>query len=258
MMTRLREDPAFSLASMDPALYHEKYLCRSPSDSDHEGFCFGQAEEMERNYRREQRKLSAHPYNSSPRPTATRTRQKIEDLYTGGALDSQISSQEYSKSLLFRSPNFLLHLPPLLHQRLRRSTRRSLHLRHRVRGSSLGATWINHFKGSRSITSEPIHRLSLPCSTPTRASGPSARTSLDGTDGIAALRLENASLRREMDERAAEYWTRIEQLTDEVADCRARLRKWSELADAARVVLGGARTSVDALLGRLDDTEANV
>ncbi|KAF7325673.1 hypothetical protein MKEN_00417200 [Mycena kentingensis (nom. inval.)] len=246
MMTRLREDPAFSLASMDPALYHEKYLCRSPSDSDHEGFCFGQAEEMERNYRREQRKLSAHPYNSSPRPTATRTRQKIEDLYTGGALDSQISSQEYIDNLQVASFSFT-KLPPASPAL---ATPKTAPL-----DASISPPPTSR---SRSVTSEPIHRLSLPCSTPTRASGPSARTSLDGTDGIAALQLENASLRREMDERAAEYWTRIEQLTDEVADCRARLRKWSELADAARVVLGGARTSVDALLGRLDDTEANV
>ncbi|KAF7320450.1 hypothetical protein MKEN_00829900 [Mycena kentingensis (nom. inval.)] len=220
---------------MDPNLYNEDYLSRSASDSDSEGYCCGQAEEMERNYRRRQRKMESHPYNS-PRATAARTRKNIADLYDGGALDSQISSQEYIDNLQGG------HSP--MHSCVKAEQLHVSAPEMREPASDPDDDGL--------LTTVPPRTPVLPID---RVPDPFAPINASGE--IEALRIENARLRLEMEKRAGDYYTKLEELSAELAGCRAKLGKWSELGDAARVVFGDTRASLDRFLGNLDDTEAN-
>ncbi|KAJ7062391.1 hypothetical protein C8F01DRAFT_1082891 [Mycena amicta] len=75
-----------------------QYLFRSPGDSGSDTeFRPSQADEIDRNFRRRERKLACQPY--TPRSTATRTKGKIHELYNSGILNSQISSQDYIEGL---------------------------------------------------------------------------------------------------------------------------------------------------------------
>ncbi|KAF7329337.1 hypothetical protein MKEN_00194900 [Mycena kentingensis (nom. inval.)] len=214
----------------------EKYLSRSASDSE-DDICPGQAEEKQRNYFRAQRRLSAHPY-ASPRATAARTRARIADLYEGGALDSQISSQDYVDALE--------NVMSLSHRNAAMSSDSALSTPKRCLGETSDRLPASPTPLKPLVSADEAR---YPADPLLALSSPSPRVHLE---------LENARLRKEMVQQRAEYFTTVERLTAELDVCRTKLQKWVEVANVARNALGATQVSLGSLMSRIDDTEANV